>query len=144
MAWCVLASGTAFADEKRGTADEAVAMVTKATAYITANGKDKAFGEFNNPAGQFVRGDLYITVYDLNGTCLAHGFNKKMVGKNMIDLKDVDGKPFVKDRNDLAKTKDTFWLEYKYVNPTTKAIEKKAQYTQKVGDVLVCCGIYKS
>ncbi len=144
MGWCVVAGSTAFAADQRGTADEAVAMVNKAAAYLNVNGKDKSFAEFSNPVGQFVHGDLYITVYDMNGTCLSHGFNKKMVGKNMIDLKDVDGKPFVKERSDLAKTKDTFWVEYKYVNPLTKGIEKKAQYTRKVGDVLICCGIYKS
>jgi len=136
-------AGIVFSAEKRGTAAEAEAMVKKAVALIKAKGKDKAFAEFNNPKGQFVKGDLYITVYDLHGTCLAHGFNQKMVGKNMIDLKDPDGKPFVKERNDLAKTKDKFWLEYKYVNPLTKQIEQKTMYTEKTGDVLVNCGIYK-
>lgn len=135
--------GGALAAEKRGTEKDAVAMVKKAAAFIKANGKDKAFAEISDPKGQFVDGDLYVTVYDMNGTCLAHGFNKKMVGKNMIDLKDVDGKPFVKERNELAKTKDSFWVDYKYANPVTKQIESKTQYTEKVGDVLVCCGAYK-
>jgi signal transduction histidine kinase len=66
-----------------------------------------------------------------------------MVGKNMIDLKDPDGKPFVKERIDLAKTKDSFWLEYKFVNPLSKQIEQKSQYVEKMGDILVNCGIYK-
>jgi signal transduction histidine kinase len=135
--------GAVLAAEKPGTANEAVAMVKKAIAYIKANGRDKAFAEFSNQKGQFVDRDLYVTVYDLNGTCLAHGFNNKMVGKNMIDLKDPDGKPFVKERNELAKTKSQFWVDYKYINPTTKQIQGKSMYTEKVGDILVCCGIYK-
>ena len=32
--------------------------------------------------------------YDMNGQCLAHGGNPKMVGKELIDLKDADGKAF--------------------------------------------------
>jgi len=32
-----------------------------------------------------------------------------MIGKNMIDLKDADGKIFVKERMVLAKIKGTFW-----------------------------------
>ncbi len=135
--------GVALAAEKPGTATEAVAMVQKAIAYIKANGRDRAFAEFSNLKGQFVDRDLYVTVYDLNGTCLAHGFNNKMVGKNMIDLKDPDGKPFVKERNELAKTQNQFWVDYKYINPTTKQIQSKSMYTEKFGDILVCCGIYK-
>jgi signal transduction histidine kinase len=136
-------AGLVFSAGKSGTAAEAEAMVKKAIVYVKAHGKEKAFAEFSNLKGQFVDRDLYITVYDMNGVCLAHGFNQKMVGKNMIDLKDPDGKPFVKERSDTAKTKDKFWLDYKYVNPLTKQIEQKSMYTEKMGDLLVNCGIYK-
>jgi len=135
--------GVAVSVEKPGTAAEAVAMVQKAIAYIKAHGREKAFAEFSNPKGPFIHRDLYITVYDMKGVCLAHGFNQKMVGKNMIDLKDPDGKAFVKERNEMAKTKDKFWVDYKYVNPVTKQIEQKSQYVEKYGDILVNCGIYK-
>jgi signal transduction histidine kinase len=145
LAACVAATGTAIAraEEKPGTPNEAVAMVKKASAFIKANGREKAFAEFNNPKGLFVDRDLYVTVYDINGVCLAHGFNPKMVGKNMIDLKDPDGKAFIRERSELAKTKDQFWIDYKYINPTTKQIGKKSMYTEKVGDLLVSCGVYK-
>lgn len=139
----LISAGMAFSADKQGTSAEAVAMVKKAIQYIKANGREKAFAEFSNPKGRFIDKDLYITVYDMNGVCLAHGFNPKMVGKNMIDLKDSDGKPFVKERVELAKTKDSFWLEYKYVNPLSKQIEQKSQYVEKMGDILVNCGIYK-
>ncbi len=128
---------------ERATADEAVALVKKAKAYIKDHGKEKAFAEFSDPKGAWVDRDLYITVYDLTGTCLAHGFNPKLIGKNMIDMKDVDGKPFVKERQDKAQTQDAFWIDYKYVNPLTKTIEKKRMYTEKAGDVLVCAGVYE-
>ncbi len=143
LAACVAAAGAARAEEKPGTPGEAVAMVKKATAFIKASGREKAFAEFNNPKGQFVDRDLYVTVYDMNGVCLAHGFNPKMVGKNMIDLKDPDGKAFIRERSELAKTRDQFWIDYKYINPTTKQIGKKSMYTEKVGDLLVSCGVYK-
>ncbi len=128
---------------ERATADEAVALVKKAKAYVKEQGKEKAFAAFSDPKGAWVDRDLYVTVYDMTGTCLAHGFNAKLIGKNMIEMKDVDGKPFVKERNDRAKTENAFWLDYKYVNPTTKSIEKKRMYTEKVGDVLVCAGVYE-
>jgi cytochrome c len=126
-----------------GTAAEAEAMVKKAAAYIKANGKDKGFAEISSAQSQFKDRDLYVTVYDLNGKCLAHGQNPKMAGKDMIELKDPDGKAFVKERVELAKTKDKFWQDYKFTNPLTKKVEPKAMYIEKHGDLLIGCGIYK-
>ena len=77
VAWVLAVGlGTAFAADA-GTKDEAVAMVKKAVDFIKANGADKAYAEFSNPKGQFVDRDLYITIYDMNGKCLAHGANAK-------------------------------------------------------------------
>lgn len=143
LAGCLLVTGAARAEEKPGTRDEAVAMVKRAAAFIKANGREKAFAEIGNPKGKFVDRDLYVTVYDLGGTCLAHGFNPKMVGKNMIGLKDPDGKAFIQERSEVARTRDAFWIDYRYINPTTKQIGDKSMYTEKVGDLLVSCGVYK-
>jgi cytochrome c len=139
----VLSSAAAFSEEKRGTADEAVAMVKKAVHYIKQHGKEKAFAEFSNPKGQFVDRDLYITVFDMNGNCLAHGFNQKMIGKNMLDLKDPDGKAMVKDRSEMAKTKEEFWMDYKFSDPITRTLKQKSMYSQRSGDLIINCGIYK-
>jgi signal transduction histidine kinase len=138
----LMAGSIAFAAEF-GTAAEAEAMVKKAVQLIKTEGKEKAFAEFSNPKGKFVDRDLYVTVYDFNGKCLAHGANSKMIGKDFIDIKDPDGKPFVKERVETAKTKDKFWLDYKFTNPISKKIEPKSMYSEKVGDIIVNCGIYK-
>jgi signal transduction histidine kinase len=145
LAGCFIltSAGAARAEEKPGTAAEAVAMVQKAAAFLKASGRQKAFAEISNPKGRFVDRDLYVTVYDLNGNCLAHGFNPKMVGKNMLDLKDPDGKAFIKERSEQAKSRDQFWVDYRYINPATKQIGNKSMYTEKVGDLLVSCGVYK-
>ena len=140
----VVGSGMAFSGEKRGTAPEAEALVKKASAYIKANGKEKAFAEISNPKGKFVDRDMYVTVYDMNGVCLAHGFNQKMIGKNMMDLKDPDGKPMVKEKVDMAKSgQEKFWQRYKWVDPISKTIKNKAMYVEKTGEFLVACGIYE-
>ena len=99
--------------------------------------------EISNKAGQFIDRDLYLVVYGLDGTVHAHGANEKMIGKNLIDLKDVDGKAFVKERVELAKSKGTFWQDYKFTNPVTKKIEPKAMYCEKLDEAVVCGGIYK-
>jgi cytochrome c len=143
---CVLiiffTNGSAFAADK-DTAEEATAMVKKAVAFLKANGKDKAVAEFNNPRGQFVDRDLYIFVIDKDGTTLANGVNARLVGKNVMELKDADGKYFIKTLLDIGNTKGKGWLEYKWSNQTTQKMELKATYVEKADDLLVACGIYK-
>lgn len=126
-----------------GTKEEAVAMVKKAIEYIKANGNDKAFQEFSNPKGMFVDRDLYVVVYDMNGKCLAHGQKKNMIGKDLIDFKDTDGKEFMKERVELMKKQSTAWQDYKFMNPVSKKIEPKSMYIERFGDLIVGCGIYK-
>jgi cytochrome c len=141
VSWAATCSVAAFA--ANATAPEAQAMVKKGVAFIKANGKEKGYAEISNKGGQFTDRDLYLTVYGMDGTVRAHGANEKMIGKNLIDLKDVDGKAFVKERVDMAATKGSFWQDYKFTNPVTKKIEPKAMYCEKLDDTVVCGGIYK-
>ena len=140
-----LLGATALAAHASGnvTPAEASAMVKKGVAFIKANGKDKGYAEISNKSGQFNDRDLYLTVYGMDGTVRAHGANEKMIGKNLIDLKDVDGKAFVKERVELAAAKPTFWQDYKFTNPVSKKIEPKSMYCEKLDDAIVCGGIYK-
>jgi signal transduction histidine kinase len=124
------------------TRADAEAMVKKAVAHIKADGDTKAYADFTGKAAQFINHDLYIVVYKLDGTVLAHGSNPKMVGKNLIELKDIDGKAFVKERMDMAKSKNSFWQDYKFTNPENKKIEPKQMYCEKLNDTVVCGGIY--
>jgi cytochrome c len=126
-----------------GTANEAKVLVEKAAAYVKAEGKEKAFAEFSNPSGKFVDRDLYIFIVDFNGLTLAHGGNAKLVGKNMLELKDADGEFFIKKFIEVAKTKGNGWVDYKWVNPVSKKIEPKSTYIQKGDEYFFGCGIYK-
>jgi cytochrome c len=127
----------------QGSAAEAEAMVKKAVAHIKSAGPEKAYDEFTN-GKQFKDRDLYIIVYDLNGKNLAQGANPKLVGKDLINLKDPDGKPLIQMFIELAKTKGKGWVEnYKFMNPVSQKMEGKAMYLERVGDTLVGCGIYK-
>jgi cytochrome c len=140
---CFLVIPIVAAAAEKGTKEEAVAMVKKAIEYAKANGNENAFSEINNPKGQFVDRDLYVVVYDMNGKCLAHGANQKMVGRELIDNKDIDGKEFMKERIALMKANNTAWQEYKFMNPVTKQIEPKLMYLEKHGELIFGCGVYK-
>ena len=137
-----LMAGLATAADQ-GSAAEAEAMAKKAVAFIKANGPEKAAEEFTNGKG-FKDRDLYISYLDFTGKMLAHGSNPKLVGKDLIDLKDPEGKFMVKMAIDVAKTKGRGWTEnYKFKNPTTEKLQEKAMYVERVGDSYVGVGIYK-
>ena len=136
------ASAPVLADD-HANKDQAVAMVKKGVKFIQSNGVEKGYSEISSSESQFRDRDLYLVVYGLDGVVRAHGANPKMVGKNLIDLKDVDGKEFVKERVDLAKAKSTFWQDYKFTNPVNKKVEPKQMYCEKLDETVVCGGIYK-
>lgn len=136
-------AGAAFAKGEKATKDEAVAMVKKGITYIKANGKEKGYAEITSKQSQFRDRDLYLVVYGLDGVVRAHGQNPKMVDKNLISLKDIDGKEFVKERVELGKANASFWQDYKFTNPMTKKIEPKQMYCERLDDTVVCGGIYK-
>ena len=139
-----LVAGTTFAAANEfATKDEAVAMVRKAAAFIKEQGPANAYPEITKRNGKFVDRDLYVVVYGLDGKVLAHGANEKLVGKDLIEAQDVDGKFFVKERTELARKQSEFWQDYKFVNPTTKKIEPKQMYCQRLNETAVCAGIYK-
>jgi cytochrome c len=136
-------TSAAFAAENYGTAKEAEAMAKKAVAHIRAAGAQKAYQDFTGHAPGYVDRDLYVVVYDLEGRVLAHGQNPKMVGKELIDLLDPDGKAYVKERVELAKSKNSFWHDYKFTDPVTKKVLPKSTYCERLEATAVCVGIYK-
>lgn len=90
-----------LASDQTTSWNEVMAFVDEAVAYVNNNGVEKALEEFNNPAGSFVRGDLYIFAYDFNGTCIAHPINPSLVGQT--GLSDINGVDVVGRELALAK-----------------------------------------
>lgn len=135
VAW---AGQPAFAQS--GTMDEAKALATKAAAFLKSNGPDKAFPAFTSGPEWHDR-DLYVFVYDTDGKAVAHGGNPALVGKVLIDLKDVDGKPFVRDF--VAVKGAPAWVDYKWKNPQSQAVEAKTSYIVPVDTFRVGVGTYK-
>ena len=143
MAACGAWPAASQAQDKKATPAEAVAKVKKAVALIQKEGPAKAYVQINDKRGPFVVRDLYIAVYGLDGTVRAHGGNSNMIGKNLIELKDIDGKAFVRERIELAREKKAFWHEYQFTHPTTQKIEPKRMYCETLQDSVVCGGVYK-
>ena len=124
--------------------DEAMALVSKAVAHIKEVGKEKALADIGDPKGQFVKGELYVFAYSMQGVMLAHPMNPKLVGKDMLEVKDSDGKNFTKEFiATVSGPAGHGWVDYNWTNPVSKKIETKSSYVAKAGDIFVGCGIYK-
>src|SRR5690242_7473019 len=106
----------------QATPDEAKAMAVKAADYLRSAGPDKAFPAFDAKEGPWHDRDLYVTVLDNKGVVAAHGNNPGLIGKSVLELKDVDGKPFIQE---FVSVRDAGWIKYKWQNPLTKAVEPK-------------------
>jgi methyl-accepting chemotaxis protein-2 (aspartate sensor receptor) len=126
-----------------GTPDEAIAMVRKTVASLAKRGKEATFAEVNSKLGCFRDRDLYVAIYDTNGRNVAHGANPKLIGKDLIGVKDEDGTPYVKERVEIIKNQGQGWQDYKFLNPVTKRVEPKTMYVEGFENLVVGCGVYK-
>lgn len=141
-AFAAALSFNAFGAADKGTPDEAQALVKRAVAFYQKNGRDKSIAEFRNDHGAFVDRDLYVTLYDMQGNCLSQ-INPRMIGKNMMELRDQDGIYIVKERVEGARKSDSGWQEYKFFNPATKRVEPKRVYWEKHDKLIFATGAYK-
>lgn len=71
--------------------DSIYSLVQKAITYMKAQGRKEAIGEFNTPHGPLGFGPARISVYEIDGMCLAHGEDTSFVGYNLIDRADSQG-----------------------------------------------------
>jgi cytochrome c len=129
-------------DATRASEAEAEAMVKKAIAHYKKAGKEKAIADFNKNPGPFVDRDLYVTVYTPTADALAH-INPKMVGKNMMELRDGNGKYHIKERMEAAAKANSGWQDFTFFNPVSKQIEPKRMYWEKHDGLIFACGAYK-
>jgi cytochrome c len=139
---CVLA-GPASAGDEAGTPEQAEAMVKQAIAFLNQEGLEKTLKEVSRSDGPFVSGAIYVTVNSMEGRIVAHPINTRLIGRNMVNLHDVDGRYLYKERIELAHRQASFWQDYKFVNPLTRKIEPKRTYCERAQELIFCAGAYK-
>jgi cytochrome c len=132
-----------FAADK-GTAEEAKAMLDKATAHLAAVGSEKALADFSSDKATFVDRDLYLFCFAaIDGKWTAHGANKALIGRDLTQVKDANGKQIGAEMMELSRAKGEGWVDYMWQNPETKKIEAKSSVIRRVGDQVCGVGIYK-
>ena len=144
ICFAVLFSFSALAQD-HGTKDEAKAMVNEALAHIKKVGNAQAFKDFTSDKTHWTKNDLYVFVQDFSGTVLAHGTNEKLIGKNLIEMKDQNGKAFAREFVSVGSTKGEGWVDYDWSHPVTKKAEAKSSFVKRIPgfDGVVVVGAYR-
>ena len=122
-----------------------VDLVTDAVGQIERNGS-KAFPLFYDPAGPFVAKDAYVFVIDMNGTELVNPAFPNLERRNLLDLKDAQGKRLVREMFDVVKSRGSGWVDYMWPKPGDSVSTRKSTFVTKarMDDqwVLVGSGVY--
>ena len=137
-----LACSGAMANEP--TEKDAIAMAERGAALIKAKGKDEMMKRINAKDPDFVQGELYVDLRDVKtGIVLAHPYNPSIVGKDLTDVPDANGKKYRREIIETAAAKGKGWVDYMYKTPTSGKIEPKTTYILLVDGVVLEAGLYK-
>ncbi len=117
-------------------------LVKTAVAYFNQNGRESTFALISNPNGPFVKGDIYMFAYDMQGIAVAHGQNAALLGQNLIDLQDSRGNPIIRDLIEVGKTKGSGWTEYYLRNEFKRSYVEKVTDPKTQTDYIISAGYY--
>jgi hypothetical protein len=130
---------------RRGSADEAYAMVKKAHAFVKTHGSAAAVAEFHKPLGQteFRDRDLYVFVFDRKGRYTVFGSNPERIGLTTHQVPGLDGN-LVLQRGFAAADAGGGWIDYEVVHPQSRMVEEKISYVGPLTpETLIGCGVFK-
>jgi cytochrome c len=123
--------------------DSTQQLVKKAISHLKASGLQQACADFADPAKGYMAGESYVFIQDMHARMVCNPSNPRIVGKDLSELKDSDGFAFSADMVRIAKASGSGWVEYKWVNPTTRQLQKKKSFVERSDDYVVGSGFYK-
>ncbi len=121
----------AAAPEQANQEKQVRALVKSAVKLVKAKG-EAAFAEFNVKNGPWHKGDTCIFVSDRKGVERANAASPELVGKNLWNHKDPDGRLVVQEQWKLVDTKGRGWIESKWAKPGTDKPLRCRSYVQGV------------
>ena len=137
----VISAPLARADQHSSN-EEVVAMVKRVQDKFAKDGLAATIAAVNDKATlEFHDRDMYPFIYDMQGVCVANGARPALVGKNLISVKDQDGKYLIQEMIAIAEGPGSGWLSYKWPSPLTNKIEDRTAYIEKMGEYFVGVGI---
>jgi len=120
-------------------------MVNRAATLIAEQGKE-AFGQLHDRSGPFVFMDTYVFVDTSDGIELVNPAQPSLEGKNLMEVRDVNGKTAVKEYITMAMKQGSAWVDYTWYKPGHNTPARKQTFVRRVqcgSDIfIVGCGIY--
>lgn len=133
-----------FTDSAVVTLVEATAAVIAANAPDTLQRINRHEAPFRDPKDP----GLYVFVYDMDTTMVAHADNDRIVGVNFKGKTDVAGTPLHDRIHEGALKNGSGWVDYVYLHPTQPNLHHKSAYYRLVrgndgNSYVVASGNYK-
>jgi methyl-accepting chemotaxis protein len=88
----------------------------------------------------------YFWVHNFDNKMLMHPIYENLIGKDLSNLKDVDGVYLIRDMTDIVKKDSYGVVKYKWENPETKELDSKISFVFHFEPFnwIIGTGIYKS
>ena len=123
-----------------------VDMVKGAVAEIESRGEN-AFGLLRDRTGPFIAKDAYVFVVDPQGVELVNPGFPNLQGRNLLDVKDKQGKRLVREMFNVVENSGSGWVDYMWPKPGEAVSSRKSAYVSKARVapgrwLLVGAGVY--
>jgi signal transduction histidine kinase len=122
-----------------------VDMVDAAVARIESLG-ETAYPLLRDRTGPFMAKDAYVFVVEPDGVEVVNPAFPNLEGRNLLDVKDTEGKPLVREMLDVIRTRGSGWVEYMWPQPGESVSTRKSAYVRRADrggrQLLVGAGVY--
>ncbi len=111
-----------------------VELVEDAASLMEKKGQ-AAFREFAIKGSRWLNRKYYLFIYDVSGKCVFHPVNPELVGKNLMDLRDMNGEPVIRFITDIGRRPQrdaSGWVFYLWEEGTQFLPRWKSAYIRKV------------
>lgn len=121
--------------------ERARALAERTATLVDTQGFAGAQTLLQSDPEQFRDADLYVFLLDRSGVVQLHP-DSLMVGVNVLQMRDLDGKAFIAELLIRAHEEERFWTAYRYANPATRQAEFKKVWVISQGDYVIASGAY--
>ena len=118
--------------EDKATPKEVVEKVKQAVAMFQEKSDEEGIAVVKDKNGPFVWKDTFLFIINYEGVIMAYPLNPKLEGRNMMPVKDANGKLFNAEAINMAKNNGQGWVDYHWVKPGETTPTLKASYVMAV------------
>ena len=136
--WYVFIADSGEVPPRTAVAGYTQYLVHRAIERYAADGRDAVAGHHSDPAT--VDGQWYVFITDGDGTFIGHPVRDDLLGTDVADLVDVNGKAYGEEI--AAAGESGAWVGYYYVDPRDGETRRKHSWVIRYDGLLIGSGWY--